>query len=508
MACSNIQPIQLAFQNISLNSDFHAINYGVALEVGTPPQILSLTPTPFWNNTFVNPTSSHRCNNTNDTCLSITGGLFDYNASSSYVYSGAGTWNGSPEGNQILDNAKNPWYFNDILEVAGHHFPGFPFATQSNNQYGILGLGNNSTFMNALLDAKMIASRSYSFYAGMYSVARQGMLMLGGYGDRYYTGKLITAPPRRPWLRPQYNVSGLVWQTQNTTLDLIAASGINMTEGFQADIDPYFLDIVLPDAMFWAFGNATNASFTSMYNVPYLTYNASNIPAGNLVVTLDNGLKTTIPNHALFDPPAYDNAVFEGLRNGSADPAYALILNFGAGGPGFANVTNVALFGMPYAAFVYIVRDYERHLDSIANADPNAFPDGPNTIICPLATPNSSNSSNSSIPANLSKHNHHSPSHVGAIAGGVIGGVIGVAALLGLAWFVFAIHKRKKKRAAAQSGRTTTKPAEMGDPNLDKKDSREMFAESRTTSEMEGTKSTEGTTERTARELPAHVELP
>lgn len=79
--------------------------------------------------------------------------------------------------------------------------PGFDYGTQYHPQ-GALGLGSNSTLLNALKDAGHISSRSYGYWwgeDGASSNARMdGSLVLGGYDAAKTHGANITIPIRSP----------------------------------------------------------------------------------------------------------------------------------------------------------------------------------------------------------------------------------------------------------------------------------------------------------------------
>jgi hypothetical protein len=68
---------------------------------------------------------------------------------------------------------------------------GFIFDTQAN-----IGLGRNSTLLNALHESERISSRTYSFWWGLDSASSansiDGQLVLGGYDAAKVTGPNVT----------------------------------------------------------------------------------------------------------------------------------------------------------------------------------------------------------------------------------------------------------------------------------------------------------------------------
>jgi len=165
-----------------------------------------------------------------------------------------------------------------------------------------------------------------------------------------------------------------------------------------------------------------------------LSYLASNVPSGNLTVTLSNGLETTIPNYALFDPPALDGGILQYGRNTSLVYGLFESLAYTSQDDSYAEIE--AILGLPYSAWVYIIRDFERNNVSIATAANVTAQNFPSryTPIC-------------SINDKKSTLSHHR-SNAGAIAGGVIGG-IALLALICLAVWWFFLRKRKSKNTGA-----------------------------------------------------------
>lgn len=266
----------------------------------------------------------------------------------------------------------------------------------------------------------------------MYSNAGFGSLMIGGYADRFYTGELQTKNiSDADFCVSCFSFTSMTFDHSAGSIDLMP--NVKSLLGF---VDPYYPTLILPNNSLYAFGNATNGTWNDYYQI--YEYAAGNVPRGNITVTLKNGLKTIIPHEAIFDPPAYDNGILQRNRNNSA--VYALVQPWTAYTA--SDIAGGALLGIPYAAFVYMVRDYERKTLSIANANQEAQIAGDATTICPL---NSSGSSKS---------------HTGAIAGGVVGGVVGLLLLLALAWFFW--RRNKKRRAAGSTGGAAVAPGTDG----------------------------------------------
>lgn len=401
----------------------------MAVFAGTPPQKLSLSPSLSINNTLVNNIAT--CNTqSNTSCISLLGGAFNPDGSSTYRVSSLGYFNGSLEGNDISYLFNAPYvYFNDIFQVGDHAtLDGFPFVMETNIlQFGALGLGSNSTFLSSLVDANLVPSNSFSVYTGIYSEIKAGCVVAGGYSEQFYEGPLYSHQPSPAWCPACFNVTGMRWQDSNGSVDLL--SGLSQ-KSFIASIDPYQPYLVLPAPSFTAIQNRTGASIGVQY--PVLSYPKANVPDGELVITLNNGLETTIPNYALFDPPAYDGGLLQLNRNNSE--VYGLMASYDTV-TGTTGIDNSGMLGVPYAAFTYIIRDYERNNVSIAkaaNITAANFP-GNFTSICSTKKAAASGTGGSG-----------NSSHTGAIAGGIVGGIVGLALICLAIWWFFIRSKRKR----------------------------------------------------------------
>lgn len=427
MSCfSDVKPLQFTFQNTTLTDDGRAHSNGIAVQIGTPPQTFALTPSTLMNNTFINNIAT--CGSqSNSSCISVIGGGYDPSASSTFTSTTSDAWNGSAEGVTDALLGTPAIYFNDVLTVASQKVPGFPLLIEATGTsvYAGLGLGRNSTFMSRLLEANLVPSRSWALYPGMYSDTGAGSLIIGGYADRFYTGQLRHKNLSNTEYIPRWQITGMEYQTGSRTVDLLPNG---TSESFTAVIDPYFPNLTVPDEMLWKWGNATNGTWAP--EVLSHTYTANNVPTGNITVTLANGLRTIIPYEALFSPPAYDNGISSSVRNVSDNTVYSILNPWSAFGAD-PSPTSAAIFGVPYAAMVYMIMDWEKKQASIANANQAAQIGGDAIAICGSSSSKGAGSSN----------------NTGAIAGGVVGGVVGLALIAVLAWFFW---KRKRRSATAK----------------------------------------------------------
>lgn len=434
MSCaSDVQPLQLKFSNNSVSTQENAFTNGVAIALGSPPQLFSLTPSTLLNNTYINSIST--CGpNPNGTCLSVIGGGYSSSASSSFRASTIDAFNGSTEGGADNLIGQPALYFNDLLTVSANQLlPGFPALVLSGAPiYGVLGIGKNSTFINRLVEAAFAPSKAWSLFTGVYSNIGAGSLIIGGFAERFYTGELHTKNITAGSACAEcFEVTGLDYIEGGSTVNLLA----NVTGSLNIFVDPYYPTLIVPDEVLWGFGNASRGTWSPQDYTH--VYTPNNVPTGNISVTLGNGLKTTIPSSSLFDPPAYDNGVLALNRNQSV--VYGLLNPWTAYTTGAAP-TNLGIFGIPYSAMVYIIRDYEREQIKIANANQAAEITGNATTICPLDSSSGGGGS----------------SHTGAIAGGVVGGIVGLLLIAFLGWFLW---RRKKRGGKAKEDKTASADA-------------------------------------------------
>ena len=438
MSCSSkVEPLQFTFQNITLTNDGRAQSNGIAVQIGTPPQTFALTPVTSFDNIFVNNIAT--CgSDSNSSCVALIGGGYDASASSTFTSTTHDAWNGSAEEGVDTLIGASAIYFNDVVTVASQKLQGFPLFIEATGVYiyAGLGLGKGSTFITQLLEAKMVPSRSWSLYPGMYSDTGAGSLIIGGYADRYYTGQLYHQNLSDTNSAPIWQMTGLEYQTSNSTIDLLPTGVSGSIFGY---IDSYYPELIVPNEIFWKWGNATNGMLSP--EGLWHTYPPGNVPTGNITVTLANGLKTTIPNEALFDPPAYTNGLLSSFRNGSDNTVFSMLAPWEVLGQG--GVTDRLVLGVPYAAMVYMIMDFESQQQSIANANQAAQISGDAIPICGSSSSDGGSSNNT-----------------GAIAGGVVGGVVGLALLAVLAWFLW---RRKKKRNVMAGA--STEAARVVDPS-------------------------------------------
>ena len=156
------------------------------------------------NYTYIFDISASNCpdTQTHAGCAGVDGGFFDAGAST--TYSIIDRMEAATIANDILPNDEIDTYGSDTLAVNTSLSLGkFPFGVRKGQKGDLalqnwLGLGRNSTFLNALVSKGAILSRTYAFWAGRFGTETlyqtDGSLVLGGYDAAKMLGNNITLP--------------------------------------------------------------------------------------------------------------------------------------------------------------------------------------------------------------------------------------------------------------------------------------------------------------------------
>ncbi|KIW68716.1 hypothetical protein PV04_04640 [Phialophora macrospora] len=451
MTCANTaSPLLLRWTNITVSSDNRALSRGIALELGSPPQILSLLPAIGNNNTFVF-NAADCATSTNDSCIGPKGGVFDPSKSTTYRQTSQTTWNGSQtrelEGGSYI-------YFNDYLGVTtSSTIYGFPvFMDQYGRFQSGLGLGPSSTFLNATVNAGDAPTTSWGLWTGSRSVDNpvDGLLVIGGYDSARVAADFTEFKSRQDC----YTCTEIVNMTYEW--DGGSASLLSASEVMQISIEPYERSLPVRDDIFQTFLNVSGGYWDPDQGL--IAYPVSNPPTGNLSVTLQGGYQTTIPASELFIAPrTYNSAGQYSISNDSI-----LVSHIQNG----TDPTKLIAWGIPFLTMNYLKVEWDRGAWSLAPAyrqdfgavggalvqplctglttpsptvSPTSLPPSPNPTSTGLGSSSGSAASGSATP-----EPHHT--NVGAIAGGVVGGVVGLTAILVLGWLF--LRQRKRTRAA------------------------------------------------------------
>ncbi|KAH6950765.1 aspartic peptidase domain-containing protein [Fusarium avenaceum] len=209
------EPLVLPIRSVQVYPDIKdSYMIGIPAEIGTPPQNLVLLPWADLNNTWIYNTEPHCGTETiiNDrVCKVRRGGLFNEEYSTSFNnFSNIVDAGGAEDGTVVKggtygvrklseDGRGAKDKFKLESSVALQDFPfGIPTSEWDNepSTQSPLGLGRNSTYLNALRKAGKITSRVWSIFWGRMWTSNdlEGSLMLGGYDEKKVTGENYTAP--------------------------------------------------------------------------------------------------------------------------------------------------------------------------------------------------------------------------------------------------------------------------------------------------------------------------
>ncbi|KAJ9634794.1 hypothetical protein H2204_006027 [Knufia peltigerae] len=448
--CQNgAPPMYLSWSNVTVTTDQKAINRGVQISMGTPPQIVSLRPSTTDENLYV--VNRENCApEYNDTCAGLYGGVFDYAKSSTFTQVAAAQWNGTDAENP---NQLSFVHFNDALTIGNASIRGYPsmYDQPGYGGQGVLPLGTNSDLLKIAVDSGAIPSTVFGIWAGSRSINHpvDGAVVLGGYDTTRISGDLTTFKSQEK-CEFCVLVTGIEYEDNTGNHNLFD----NSSQTLQINLQSSERVLNVPQNVWENFQKASNGAYNETSG--YLQYPTSNPPTGNVTVTLQNGYKTTIPTEELFYlPRQYDD---EG-KYSIVNDTYLI--------PTIMNSTNdgyVMNWGMPFLTMNYIIGDYKRQQFKMAPAIRTDFKaSGGGYSLQASCDPKvsvtaSATSSITATGAIRGSSSTGSASHgggggggnnTGAIVGGVVGGVLGLIAILGGLALLF-YRSRRRRNAAAQ----------------------------------------------------------
>jgi len=131
-------------------------------------------------------------------CAGIHGGSFNEGTSSTWSQAVGQNASGAAQEHPFVDATTDIWG-NDVLQLnSSVSFKNFPLAVTRTKAWNMnaMGLGRNSTMLNALHSAGTITSRSWSLFWGLTGAdansQMDGSLVLGGYDAAKVTGDNFT----------------------------------------------------------------------------------------------------------------------------------------------------------------------------------------------------------------------------------------------------------------------------------------------------------------------------
>lgn len=197
----------------------------------------------------------------------ITAGLFDEGSSTTWSpakFTALGT---AGKGTSVQDN--DTWGSDTLLANTTLSVPDLPLGIfrGSTDYQNALGLGRNSTLLNALVSGGAIASRTCSILQGWTGAQTHyqtdGSLILGGYNSAKITGKTITLL----FAVEKDCIDGILIFVTDINMDLNNGSNISIVgqlrgSVMRACIEPDYSPMTLSEEIWWAFTNVTGVAET------------------------------------------------------------------------------------------------------------------------------------------------------------------------------------------------------------------------------------------------------
>lgn len=330
-----------------------------------------------------------------------------------------------------------------------------------------LGLGPNSTFLDAAVRGGFAPSRAFGLWMGSRSINNPaaGSLWVGGYDTARVADDFTVFPNLFNDLCVGcVNVTNITYVNSKTSVSLIS----NSSDTFFAVVDPFERVLQVPSKIFANYLRATGGKIgTDHETQPYVTL-PTDADLGNLSVTFSNGYRSTIPASELWLPP----------RSYRPDGTYEITNNTYLVGlvENTTLPTNYSFsWGTPLLTMNYMIMDYDNDTFSLAPARQGPYNPAEGPVIKPLckgimtvsttaSTPSSTSAGNSSTSNSPSSASHK---NAGAIAGGVVGGAVGILVVGFLAFFLLRSQRRERKlrRERKSADGSTAVDANLGSAN-------------------------------------------
>ncbi|KAK1830852.1 aspartic peptidase domain-containing protein [Podospora conica] len=464
--CGSAVPV--AFPITDVQTDPAAANSfmrGIPAKIGTPPQDIVMLPWVELNNTYIYDEQSD-CDPSiifnEQICKVRRGGYFietdstSFSKASDVISAGGASQEITTAGTEIGVKRliSTSLSGQDRLDVGSSGFVNLPLGIPRlrwDNGYTTLhalGLGSNSTYLNALVQAGKIPSRVWSLFWGRMWTdvgAMDGSLVLGGYDREKVIGRNFTQPL-------DYSEETGCWTGMKVTVNNLL---VNFRNGSDFSIMPRNsavqccivpqrqLLLEAPSGIVDAFESATQMkNIGSSFGLHWSArlYNSSFFD-GELSFLLSNGLQVRVPNSQFLTP------FVEVVRNGSRvvdRSKRELLMNGLADQP--------ATLGRYFFTSAYLMVDHDAKTFTMWQANPStksslvavsSKADG-----CGEGGTGAGTGSGTGTAANPSSTGtgesapQETPTNIGAIAGGIAGGVVVLAIIAAVL-----LMRRRRKRA-------------------------------------------------------------
>lgn len=284
----------------------------------------------------------------------------------------------------------------------------------------------DSSYLEAAFKVGMVGTRQWSLWTGTRNEDVDGLLVLGGYDEARVAGEFTAFEVHDELKRPYLQITGIEWaRSEQDSVSLMP----NDTKSLWALPEPYTPYLYVPEDSYFKFVELANSSgdvIFDSYDSDVSLYRFYSVPEGEVIITLNNGMATTILLQDLFYYPYNYNE--DGVMQILNDSYYMSLL-----WPD--DSSNGALYlGRPFMDQKMFVADWDAGKFYMADAVKDEQTD---TNIKSLCTPS----------ATSTPPRPDSGPDIPAIAGGIAGGVGGLLVIGLVAWFVLKRKKKAKQQA-------------------------------------------------------------
>ncbi|KAI1270375.1 aspartic peptidase domain-containing protein [Xylariaceae sp. FL1019] len=463
MACTDITPLQLPITDIQVLPNIpDSYMRGIKAGVGDPVQDIVVLPWAELNNTWIYDTTPY-CDETiiwNDLICDIRrGDLYDEGNSTTFakeddVKSAGGAsietqGNGSELGisKLLTSSLGGTETFGFESGSSLHEFPiGIPRLNWDHGYTMLhaMGMGANSTLLNALYESKQIGARAWSFFWGRESIdpdgSLDGSLVLGGYDQQKTIGANYSQAL-------DYSDSTGCWTGMKV---IIASIQLNFRNGSDIDMLPpnTSLDVCLvpqrqllleaPHSLIDTFEDLTgmtNRGTSFGLHWTAFLYDAVNSFDGDMTISLSNGLNVRIDNSQYLVP------FVEIQRNGSRvfnTSTTELLIN--------GVVDQPATLGRYFFTAAYLMVNHDENIFTLWRANPST-----ESKLVPAINRRANSCDNNT--AQTDQASFREPYH---LSKGIIAGItLGSLGLILVLIFAIIFYLRSRKRKAVSPSEKT-----------------------------------------------------
>ncbi|EPE09835.1 aspartic-type endopeptidase [Ophiostoma piceae UAMH 11346] len=450
------EPLAVTIGNVTLSNN--NVARGIEIAIGTPAQSFVFMPQWPLNNSFVYGNDGH-CDTgvSSSKCTTFRGGAYNAIGSSTRKVPASGSYPADSAPWSALSFSADTLFLglnstslasssDDNTSTSLDNFAfGIPLndlGQQGYHPMNALGLGFNSTLLNALKSTGRIASRSWSMFWGLNgadsTAQMDGVFVLGGYDaakvveSQRYTQSLA-GPGSACSSRMVVTITDMILNFSNGTNASIFPGAESTV--LQACITPDFPTLMtLPtDPYFDAIEILTNASMNEQRSSGLVYYSNRYLPkelnvyTGDLTIKLQSGLEVRVPNNQLIVPDRYIDRT--GVIQANATGLDTTILAIQG-----ENAGDILQLGRQFLSVAYVMLNQDANEFTLWQANPTTnrhlvAVDERNADITSVCSSSGSGSgSNSTTPSGPSSA--RKPLSSGAIAGAAIGAFVGVAAII------------------------------------------------------------------------------